>query len=395
MMKRYLLLTLLFVFLHSADIKAASLFGKVIDVSSGDVITVFNLNRPVRVKLLGVDAPEMDQAFGDVAKKHLSDLVYDKSVSVEYAGISADGSLAGRVLLNGADIGAQMIRDGAAWFDPNNLSHLSPADRDVYHHSEQAARTERRGLWETENPVAPWEFVKGKQFRREPVASLDSTLPAKAKANRPVSELNNLTLMTRGMAATSPPATTTVDNSATEWASAPPARGNWRQLKPTGENFSALVPENGKLTTVPVPDETVETNVYVGHDGWSTFGLMWITAPTYGETDKVAITGTLKGFLYGVAQGYRHASKSRGQDASFSCELETEKNISINGFTGSEFELNSCTVPGRARAFTRVVDGQRQMYVAVAFYMEDDANVDRFLNSFIVGSAQKAKARKR
>ena len=80
-------------------VNAASLFGKVIEVNSGDVITIFNLNRPVRVKLLGVDAPEMDQAFGDVAKKHLADLVYDKSVLVEYAGIAADHSLTGRVLL--------------------------------------------------------------------------------------------------------------------------------------------------------------------------------------------------------------------------------------------------------------------------------------------------------
>ena len=68
--------------------QAASLYGKVIEVNSGDVITIFNLNRPVRVKLLGVDAPEMDQAFGDVAKKHLSDLVFDKAVLVHYSGIS-------------------------------------------------------------------------------------------------------------------------------------------------------------------------------------------------------------------------------------------------------------------------------------------------------------------
>src|SRR5918996_6068312 len=98
------LCTLLGVFVPS--VRAASLFGKVIEVNSGDVITISNLNRPVRVKLLGVDAPEMDQTFGDVAKKHLSDLVYDKSVLVEYAGISGDGSLAGRVLVNGSDIGA-------------------------------------------------------------------------------------------------------------------------------------------------------------------------------------------------------------------------------------------------------------------------------------------------
>ena len=44
--------------LPAAAVKAASLFGKVIEVNSGDVITISNLNRPVRVRLLGVDAPE-------------------------------------------------------------------------------------------------------------------------------------------------------------------------------------------------------------------------------------------------------------------------------------------------------------------------------------------------
>src|SRR5262249_50616007 len=107
-MKRYVLvLAVMFSCFISAD--AASLFGKVIDVNSGDVITIFNLNRPVRVRLMGVAAPEISQAFGDVAKKHLADLVFDKSVLVEYAGIGADSSLTGRVLLNDADIGAQMI----------------------------------------------------------------------------------------------------------------------------------------------------------------------------------------------------------------------------------------------------------------------------------------------
>src|SRR5690349_7811203 len=123
-MKKYLLtLGIIISCFISAD--AASLFGKVIEVNSGDEITIYNLNRPVRVKLMGVDAPEMDQAFGDVAKKHLADLVFEKSVLVEYAGITADSSLTGRVLLNDADIGAQMIRDGAAWFDPSDGNQLS------------------------------------------------------------------------------------------------------------------------------------------------------------------------------------------------------------------------------------------------------------------------------
>src|ERR671920_2141796 len=98
-MMRYLLFVLVLL-LNVVNVEAASLFGKVIEVNSGDVITISNLNRPVRVRLLGVDAPEMDQAFGDVAKKHLADLVFDKSVLVEYAGIAGDHSLTGRVMLN-------------------------------------------------------------------------------------------------------------------------------------------------------------------------------------------------------------------------------------------------------------------------------------------------------
>src|ERR1044072_4665438 len=158
-MKRYVLV-LAFIVSYFVYADAASLFGKVVDVASGDVITIHNLNRPVRVKLMGVAAPEMNQVFGDVAKKHLADLVFEKSVLVEYAGIASDSSLTGRVLLNNADIGAQMIRDGVAWFDPANGNRLSANDREIYQQSEQAARKEKRGLWRDENPVAPWEFVK-------------------------------------------------------------------------------------------------------------------------------------------------------------------------------------------------------------------------------------------
>ena len=63
-------------------------------------------------------------------------------------------------MLDNTDIGAQMIRDGAAWFDASNQGRLSGADREIYQQSEQAARSERRGLWQAEAPVAPWEFVR-------------------------------------------------------------------------------------------------------------------------------------------------------------------------------------------------------------------------------------------
>src|ERR1044071_2985986 len=201
----------LFCIFAVATANASSLYGKVIEVNSGDVITIFNLNRPVRVKLLGVAAPELNQAFGDVARKHLSDLVFDKAVVVDYSGIAADQSLTGRVLLNDADIGAQMIRDGAAWFDPNNMDRLSATDREVYQQSEEAARSEKRGLWQQANPTAPWEFVKAATLKQNPVVSQNTIEPAptKLKRNTAGSGLTNFSLMTANVKAASPTSSST------------------------------------------------------------------------------------------------------------------------------------------------------------------------------------------
>lgn len=362
---------------HGINGQAASLTGKVIEVKSGDVITISNLNRPVRVKLLGVDAPELGQPFADVAKKHLYDLVYDKPVTVEYSGIGADSSVTGRVLLNQTDIGAQMIRDGAAWFDLHNQGRLSVEEREVYQQSEQAARGERRGLWQAENPVAPWEFVKAQTLRRNPAASLNTMLPATAKVKGPTPELTNLHLMTRGMP--TPPPT---DDPEMARAMTMPGRRNWQQLRPEGEGFSALVPEDGKQQTTPIPfgDRMIDVNVYMVREGWSIFSVMWITGPSYGETDKSAMLGTLRGFLKGVGEGF----DARAQQQSFNCEPQSERNISAGGYTGTEFDLTSCTVPAKARVFTRVVGDQRQMYLGAVFFMEDDENIGRFLRGFTV-----------
>src|SRR5215213_1265468 len=292
-------------------VQASSLFGRVVEVSSGDVITVFNLNRPVRVKLLGVDAPEMDQAFGDVAQKHLSDLIYDRSVVVEYSGISADGSLAGRVLLNSTDIGAQMIRDGAAWFDPSNVSRLTETDREVYQQSERAARNERRGLWQAENPTAPWEFVKRSSLRSNPVVSLNASVPAnKVRANGPIPELTNLSLI----AAAPKTAMRSLKSSDFADAVGPAEHGNWRLLRPARVDFSVLVPEAGEVRTISMPagDRMINSHAFNGRDGWSIFGVAWLSGPTYGETDSDAIKNSLSGYLKGFGKNYE-SNKAAGQ----------------------------------------------------------------------------------
>jgi len=379
----------------TGGVEASTLFGKVIEVNSGDVITIFNLNRPVRIRLLGVDAPEMDQVFGDVAKKHLADLVYDKAVLVEYAGIAADSSLTGRVLLGDTDVGAQMIRDGAAWVDPSTQHRLSSTDREVYQQSEGAARSERRGLWQQENPVAPWEFVKAVAVKKTPVASLNEVGPvAKPRVDRPTAELTSLTLIASRLAAAAPPARSA--NASDFNGFMPPIDGgNWRPLRPARESFSVLVPEEGELKTIPVPggDRMVDGHVFRGRDGRSGFVVSWLVAPTYGESDVDAIKNSLGSFLKGF--GSTVDTIAPGQRPAFSCELQNEKDISMGGFTGLEFDLSSCTLPAKARVFTRTVDGNRQMYLATVFYMQPDDNVDRFIESFKITAPPKSKLPKK
>jgi endonuclease YncB( thermonuclease family) len=382
-MARYLLaLGIIICGFVSAD--AASLFGKVIEVNSGDVITIFNLNRPVRVRLMGVDAPEMNQTFGDVAQKHLADLVFEKSVLVEYGGIGADSSLTGRVLLNDADIGAQMIRDGVAWFDASSGNRLSANDREVYQQSEQAARTEKRGLWQEENPIAPWEFVKAEKMRRTPAASAKQVVTeTKPSRSGPVPELNNFTML--GARMNSVPAQPARSESTGDWARSL-TRKNWSRLQPSGEDFSVDIPEEGEhLTTQePMGDRMVDVKSYTVRDGWTVYSVGWFKGPMVVESDDVAIKGYFQGYLKGAALGYKEGT---GQD-DFKCQARATKNVSQNGYTGVEFDLSSCTFPARVRIYTRVIDNQRQVYIGTVIYPEDDENVPRFLKSFIVGAAK-------
>jgi endonuclease YncB( thermonuclease family) len=395
MKPRNFLLALVLLFL-STSVQASTLFGRVIEVNDGDVITVFNLNRPVRIKLLAIDAPEAGQSFGDLAKKHLSDLVYDKSVLVEYWGIAADGSLLGRVMIENTDVGAQMLRDGAAWFDASNQGRLSAGDRDVYQQSEQAARSERRGLWQVQDPIAPWEFVRAQALRKNPAASLNTILPA-AKPKRPTPELTNLTLIASRMASPSSspaaaPSSSAPGESEPAWAASSGPK-NWQPYKPAGESFTALVPDDGMKKTMSVPfgEQLVDVNVYAARDGWAIYALMWITGPSYGEPDRTAIASTVGGFLEGFAQGYKNRNKSE-----FSCEMQGERRFSVGAFSATEYDLPTCTIPAKVRAYTRVIGGERQMYVGAVFYtQEEDPNVGRFLKSFTVASASKSKSPKR
>jgi hypothetical protein len=164
----------------------------------------------------------------------------------------------------------------------------------------------------------------------------------------------------------------------------------WRPFKPAGENFSAEMPAGGKQVILPLTsDGTANLNAYMVRDGWALYMTIWMTGPTGGETDRAVLDEAVGSFLEGIGEGY----KSRGGH-SFTCDLEHERKLSVAGYAGSEFEMPSCTVPGKLRVFTKVINGRRQMYIGASFYWREDPNVERFLKSFTVSSSVNPRARR-
>ena len=143
----------------SLTVMSAEITGRVVGVSDGDTITVLvGGHESVKVRLVGIDAPEKAQPFGAVSKRNLSDHVYGKSVTVETTKKDRYGRVLGRVLINGTDVCLEQIRAGLAWHYKQYANEQPEGLRQSYSAAEQQARQGKVGLWSVPNQIPPWEF---------------------------------------------------------------------------------------------------------------------------------------------------------------------------------------------------------------------------------------------
>lgn len=140
---------------------ASTINGRVVGVTDGDTITVLDAsNAQYKIRLSGIDAPEKKQDFGNVSKQSLSDMVFNKQVSVEWTKEDRYGRILGKVLLAGADINLKQVKAGMAWFYRKYQVELNMDDRLNYLHAEESAMNQGTGLWQQADPMPPWEFRK-------------------------------------------------------------------------------------------------------------------------------------------------------------------------------------------------------------------------------------------
>lgn len=127
---------------------ADTITGRVVGVTDGDTIKVLDAsNTEYKIRLAGIDAPEKKQAFGQVSKKSLSDLVFDKQVTVDWNKQDRYGHTIGKVLVNGVDANLEQVKRGMAWFYKKYQNELLLQDRLDYLHAQEFAEKERIGLW--------------------------------------------------------------------------------------------------------------------------------------------------------------------------------------------------------------------------------------------------------
>jgi micrococcal nuclease len=86
-------------------------------VMDGDTVLLVRdgQHEPVKLRIEGIDAPEICQSGGAEARDALIRLALRKPVQVLDHGHDVYGRQIGRLSMDGVDLGAEMVRSGMAW----------------------------------------------------------------------------------------------------------------------------------------------------------------------------------------------------------------------------------------------------------------------------------------
>ena len=117
---------------------------KVTRVIDGDT---FETESGEKVRLIGINAPEMSDFYGLEAKKYLTDLIRDKLVDLQSDNISNDRDRYQRllryVIIDGIDVNRKMVSDGFAFA----YLKYKFSKSDMYENAQIRAREMNLGIW--------------------------------------------------------------------------------------------------------------------------------------------------------------------------------------------------------------------------------------------------------
>lgn len=138
---------------------------KVTKVIDGDTYVLENGDK---VRMIGINAPEMKTEFGDDAKQHLIELIEGKTVELKSDKGNGDKDKYGRILrytiLNGEDINQRMVCDGYAIV----YTRFKFKKKQEYLECETAAKTSVLGMWGGDAVNDTYKKKETKKKKKEP-----------------------------------------------------------------------------------------------------------------------------------------------------------------------------------------------------------------------------------
>ncbi|WP_419897616.1 thermonuclease family protein [Roseomonas sp. USHLN139] len=116
--------------------------GRVIYIHDGNSLTLLlHDQRRLRLRLADIEAPALDQPFGEHARQALTALAWQQDAIVLVTGVDAAAQPVGKLFIGGREAGQVMLRLGAA-----RVSRRQAGDP-VLLAIEAEARRAGRGLW--------------------------------------------------------------------------------------------------------------------------------------------------------------------------------------------------------------------------------------------------------
>ena len=122
---------------------------KVVKVVDGDTLAVRLLDsgKSERVRLTGIDAPELAQAGGPEAKAALTQWAEGKSVRLDVKARDKYGRMLADVWVGNSWLNARLVKTGNAWGEGKE-----------FHALQAKAAMAHLGLWGEDAPTPPWKF---------------------------------------------------------------------------------------------------------------------------------------------------------------------------------------------------------------------------------------------
>jgi endonuclease YncB( thermonuclease family) len=136
-------------------------YGPLVRVKDGDSLVAKVQGVAMEIRLAEIDAPELEQPYGRVAKQELASLASGQQLVIMPIDTDRYGRTVAHVWNGSTHVNAELVKRGAAWF------YSEYASTEALYDVEQQARNAKRGLWALplQDRLEPWEWRKGAHRR--------------------------------------------------------------------------------------------------------------------------------------------------------------------------------------------------------------------------------------